>query len=210
MSQEKRTSIKIYFTSRKCGSLHNSPAKGKTRIILSLTRLLYAVGIIPSKTATLILFLQLHLTFLWSQLLNPSYHYNAISHFVICLEYNQLEQRKEKRKAEETNGGEEEKHQKLKGKIRKKEETMGSAGAREREERDRLRLKGCCEEALCPHEVWLYLPSLNVGLSLVSPALYYPLENWLAKAGMTQNDNDLANVNPLERITYSWAQVSQY
>lgn len=44
-------------------------------------------------------------------------------------------------------------HQKLKGKIRKKEETMGSAGAREREERDRLRLKGHCKEALCPPEV---------------------------------------------------------
>lgn len=160
MSQEKRTSIKIYFTSRKCGSLHNSPAKGKTRIILSLTRLLYAVGIIPSKTATLILFLQLHLTFLWSQLLNPSYHYNAISHFVICLEYNQLEQRKEKRKAEKKNGGEEQSKSVAKSETpetkrqdKKKGTDNRSAGAGEREERDRLRLKGHCKEALCPPEV---------------------------------------------------------
>lgn len=45
---------------------------------------------------------------------------------------------------------------------------------------------------------------------LLSPDLYCPLKNWLAKADMTWSGNDLANMNILERIMHSRAQVSQY
>lgn len=78
-------------------------------------------------------------------------------------------------------------------------------------ERGRQRVRRRWEvKALCPLELLAYLPSLNIALSLLSPAQYCPLENWLAKADMTRSGNDLANMNLLERNTYSWAQMGQY
>lgn len=78
-------------------------------------------------------------------------------------------------------------------------------------ERGRQRVRRRWEvKALCPLELLAYLPSLNIALSLLSPAQYCPLGNWLAKADMTRSGNDLANMNLLERNTYSWAQMSQY
>lgn len=95
-----------------------------------------------------------------------------------------------------------EERQETKRQERKMEQTTGRAGVRDRQT-DWLRLRGHRKDkALCPLEVLAYLPLLNIGLSPLSPLLCCPLENWLAKADMTQGGNNLADTDLLERITY--------